>query len=261
MKKIILALFFNFLTLIVAQANPPDKVSMIKSAGIIFFGTEGTYSPYTFHDDNDKLVGFDVDIGRAIATKLGVQAKFTEGRWDSLIAGLDGKRYDAVINQVGITPERQDKYDFSKPYIDLKVVLITRDDNTTIKSFADLQGQKAAQSLTSNYSQLASKYGAKIVPTDGFNQSMGLVLTGRANATLNDNLSFLEFKKHKPEAKVKIVASEINTSPSGILLRKGQPELVSAINTALDEIKTDGTYKTISIRYFGQDVLIPQGSD
>lgn len=231
-------------------------MAAIKSAGTITFGTEGNYAPYTFHDESDKLVGFDVDLGRAVAEKLGVKAKFIEGRWDGLIAGLHGKRYDAVINQVGITPERQAKYDFSKPYINSKVVLITRDDNTTIKNFSDLKGQKAAQSLTSNYSQLANKYGADIVPTDGFTQSVGLVITGRAAATLNDNLSFLDFKKHQPNAKVKVkvTASEPANAPSGILVRKNQTALVEAINKALDEIKADGTYKNISRRYFGQDV-------
>lgn len=161
---------------------------------MIKFGTEGTYAPYTYHDASGKLVGFDVDVGRAVAEKLGVKAEFVEGRWDGLIAGVDAKRYDAVINQVGVTKERQVKYDFTKPYIDAKSVLIVRGDNTRIKSFNDLKGHKSAQSLTSNYSKLATSYGAEIVPTDGFNQSLELVLSGRAEATLNDNLSFLDFK-------------------------------------------------------------------
>ncbi|WP_413722183.1 amino acid ABC transporter substrate-binding protein [Sodalis sp. RH23] len=254
MKKTTLALLVGSLLVTAVQAQAEDGLAAIKAAGTITFGTEGTYAPYTYHDSSDKLVGFDVDLGRAVAAKLGVKAKFIEGRWDGLIAGLDAKRYDAVINQVGITPERQAKYDFSKPYIDSKVVLIVRDDNTTIKSFDDLKGQKAAQSLTSNYSQVATKYGAELVPTDGFNQSLDLVLSRRATATLNDNLSFLDFKKHKPDAPLKIVATQDANAPSGILIRKNQPDLVKALNTALDEVKADGTYKTIAIRYFGQDI-------
>ncbi|XBS70636.1 amino acid ABC transporter substrate-binding protein [Acerihabitans sp. KWT182] len=254
MKKITLALAAGALIFTAAQAQAEDGLAAIKSAGTISFGTEGTYAPYTYHDSNNNLVGFDVDLGRAVAAKLGVKAKFVEGRWDGLIAGLSAKRYDAVINEVGITPERQAKFDFSKPYIDTKVVLITRDDNTTIKDFSDLKGQKAAQSLTSNFSQVATKYGADVVPTDGFNQSLDLVLSKRAAATLNDNLSYLDFKKHKPDAPLKVVASQAANAPSGILIRKDQPELVKALNTALDEVKADGTYKAISIRYFGQDV-------
>lgn len=254
MRKTILILLFSFLALTEAQAKTANGLKVIKSVGAIFFGTEGTYAPYNFHNKNNNLVGFDVDIAQAVATKLGVQAKFIEGRWDGLIAGLDSKRYDAVINQVGITPERQAKYDFSKPYINSKIVLITRDDNTTIKNFSDLKGQKSAQSLISNYSQLAGKYGADIVYTDNFNQSLELLLTGRVDATLNDNLSFLNFKKQKPNAKVKVIAYEAVNAPVAILLRKGQPELVTAINKALDDIKADGTYKSIFIKYFGHDI-------
>ncbi|TIQ33883.1 MAG: extracellular solute-binding protein [Mesorhizobium sp.] len=188
------------------------------------------------------MVGFDVEIAQAIAERLGVKAEFLEGKWDGLIAGLDAKRYDAVINQVGITEARKAKYDFSDPYIASKAVLIVRGDNTDIKSFADLKGKKAAQSLTSNFGKLAETNGAELVGTDGFDQSIQLLLTGRADATINDSLSFLDFKKQKPDANVKIAAQEENADYSGVIVRKGDPELVAAINQALADIKADGTY-------------------
>ncbi|MFC3394055.1 amino acid ABC transporter substrate-binding protein [Brenneria rubrifaciens] len=254
MKNISFALLTGALLATSVFAQAQDDLSAIKAAGVIKIGTEGTYAPYTYHDKSGELVGFDVDVGRAVAEKLGVKAEFVEGRWDGLIAGIDAKRYDVVINQVGVTKERQAKYDFSKPYIESKAVLITRGDNTTIKDFSDLKGKKSAQSLTSNYARLATSHGADIVPTDGFNQSLDLVLSGRAEATLNDNLSFLDFKKHKPDANVKIIATSPTGEPSAILVRKNQPQLVDALNKALDEINADGTYKTISVRYFGEDV-------
>ncbi len=183
-----------------------------------------------------------------------MKAEFLEGKWDGLIAGLDARRYDVVINQVGITEARKAKYDFSQPYIASKAVLIVADGNDAIKSFEDLKGKRAAQSLTSNFGKLAEKYGASLVGTDGFDQSIQLVLTGRADATLNDSLSFLDFKKHRPDAKVRIVAEEKDADHSGVILRKGNPELVAAINKALDEIKADGTYAKIADTYFGADV-------
>ncbi len=242
-----------FQTVAVAPSRA-DDLDAIKAAGIIRIGTEGTYAPFTYHDASNELVGFDVEIGRAIAKQLGVKAEFLEGKWDGLIAGLDAKRYDAVINQVGITEARKAKYDFSDPYIASKAVLIVRDDNTAIKGFTDLKGKKAAQSLTSNFGKLAEKNGASLVGTDGFDQSIQLVLNGRADATLNDSLSFLDFKKHKPDAKVKIVATEDNADYSGVIVRKGNPKLVAAINKALTDIKADGTYAAISTKYFGADV-------
>ena len=124
------------------QSRPDQAGRHIK------IGTEGTYAPFTYHDDSGALVGFDVEIGQEIAEQLGVKAEFVEGTWDGLIAGLDANRYDAVINQVGINDERKAKYDFSEPYIASKAALIVRGDNTDIKSFADLKGKKSAQSLT-----------------------------------------------------------------------------------------------------------------
>lgn len=231
-----------------------ENLDAIKAAGVLKIGTEGTYAPYTYHDKDNKLVGFDVEIGQAIADKLGVKPEFVEGKWDGLIAGLDAKRYDTVINQVNITDERQKKFNFSKPYIVSKVVLIVNDKNNDIKDFPDLKGKKAAASLTSNYSKLAKDAGAEIIATDGFDQSLQLVLTGRADATLNDSLSYLDFKKHQPNSPVKIAAEKKDAESSGVLLRKGDDDLVAAIDKALDDIKADGTYKTIADKYFGQDV-------
>ena len=226
----------------------------VKSAGTLRIGTEGTYAPFTFHDTSGALVGFDVEIGREVAKRLGVDAEFVEGKWDGLIAGLAADRYDAVINQVGITEERQARFDFSQPYIVSKAVLIVKADNEEIAGFADLKGKRAAQSLTSNYGRIAEEAGASLVGTDGFDQSIQLVLTGRADATINDNLSYLDFKKQKPDAPVKVVATQDEAAASGIIVQKGHPDLVASINDALKDIKADGTYAAISDKYFGEDV-------
>ncbi|CDZ26609.1 Extracellular solute-binding protein polar amino acid transport system [Neorhizobium galegae bv. officinalis] len=252
LKTIIAAALIHAAALTPSLAG--ENLAAIKSSGIFKIGTEGTYAPFTFHDASGKLVGFDVEIGQAVAGKIGVKAEFLEGKWDGLIAGLDAKRYDAVINQVGITEARKQKYDFSEPYIASKAVLIVRQDNSDIKDFADLKGKKSAQSLTSNFGKIAQQAGAELVGTDGFDQSIQLVLTRRADATINDSLSFLDFKKQKPDAPVKIAAQQDNAEYSGIIIRKGEPELLEAINKALADIKADGTYQKISDKYFGQDV-------
>ena len=111
------------------------------------------------------------------------------------------------------------------------------DDTRTSRRFADLKGKKSAQSLTCNFGKLAETAGAELVGTDGFDQSIQLVLTGRADATINDSLSFLDFKKHKPDANVKIAAQEENADYSGVIVRKGEPDLLDAINKALADIK------------------------
>jgi L-cystine transport system substrate-binding protein len=234
-----------------AQSTDLDKV---KAANALRIGTEGTYAPFTYHDASGALVGFDVEIGQEVAKRLGVEAKFFEGKWDGLIAGLDADRYDVVINQVGITDARKQKYDFSEPYIASKAVLIVKADNDEITGFPALKGKRSAQSLTSNFGKIAESNGAELVATDGFDQSIQLVLQGRADATVNDSLSFLDFKKKQPNAPVKIAAQQDNADYSGIILNKNQPNLLAGINKALAEIKADGTYQKISDKYFGADV-------
>jgi cystine transport system substrate-binding protein len=239
-------------------AHAQTELDAIKHAGVLKIGTEGTYAPFTFHDASG-LTGFDVEIGRAIAQRLGVKAEFVEGKWDGLIAGLDARRYDAVINQVGITEERKAKYDFSTPYITSSAVLIVRNENTDIKTFDDLKGKRSANTLTSNFGKLAQRYGAEVVPVQGFNESIDLLLSRRVDATINDNLSFLDFKQHKPQAPVRIAAYDKGQefNQSAVLLRKNNPELRDAIDKALADIKADGTYKRISMKYFGTDLANP----
>jgi cystine transport system substrate-binding protein len=240
----------------VCPAFAADELAQIKAAGVFKVGTEGTYAPFTYHDESGKLTGFDVEIATEIAKRLGVKPEFVEGKWDGLIAGLDVNRYDAVINEVAVTDARKAKYDFSTPYIASHAALIVRSDNTTIKTFDDLKGKKSANTLTSNFGKIAKDHGADVVGVQGFNESIDLLTSGRVDATVNDSLSFLDFKKHKPDAQVKIVAIDNSgdADKSAVLVRKGNPELVSAIDKALADIKADGTYEKISEKYFGKDV-------
>lgn len=252
--KLAKVLFAVGLLSVATPAWAQTALDAVKQAGALRIGTEGTYAPFTFHDASGALVGFDVEIGQAIAEQLGVKAEFVEGPWDGLIAGIDANRYDVVINQVGINADRQAKYDFSEPYIASKAALVVRADNADITSFEGLSGKTSAQSLTSNFGKLAESYGATLVGTEGFDQSIALVIQGRADATINDSLSFFDFKKQQPNAEVKVVATAADADFSGVLLAKGKPELLAAINEALTAIKADGTYAEISQKYFGEDV-------
>ncbi|UHA72541.1 amino acid ABC transporter substrate-binding protein [Paenibacillus sp. 481] len=237
-----------------AATGATGLLGEIKASGKIRIGTEGTYPPFTYHDDSGKLTGFDVEIAHEVAKRLGVTPEFAEAKWDGMFAGLDAKRFDIVVNQVSITDERKQKYDFSNPYSVSKAVLIVHAENQDVKAFADIKGKQAGQSLTSNLTELAKQNGAEIVQTDGFNQAIELLVSKRIDVTVNDGLSFLDFKKHRPEAKVKVVAEHPNASSSGVLLRKGEQELLDAINKALADMQADGTYLKISQKYFNADI-------
>lgn len=232
-----------------------DLLAKVKDSGELLVGTEGTYAPFTFHDESGKLTGFDVEIAEEIASRLGVKAKFMETQWDAMFPGLDSERFDMIANQVGIKPERQEKYDFSDPYISSSAVLVTQADNNDVKSFEDIKGLKSAQSLTSNYGEMAKSYGAELVGVEGFIQAIELLNSNRVDVTINDKLTVLDFQKQKPEANIKVVAEADDAAQSGLMFRKGSETLVEAVNEALNEMIEDGKYNEISEKWFGENVL------
>jgi L-cystine transport system substrate-binding protein len=237
------------------KAEDQDLLAKVKDDGKLLIGTEGTYAPFTFHDESGNLTGFDVEIATEVAKRLGVKPEFKETQWDAMFAGLDSKRFDMVANQVGIRPDRQEKYDFSDPYITSAAVLIVHKDNNEVKTFEDIKGLNAAQSLTSNYGEMAKKHGANLVGVEGFTQSVELLASKRVDVTINDRISYLDYTKERPEAPIKIAATSEDASASGLMFRKGSDKLVAEVNKALSEMVEDGTYKKISEKWFGEDVL------
>jgi len=236
------------------EQKPQNLLEQIKAAGKIKVATEGTYAPFTFHDKDGKLTGFDVEIMEEVSKRLGVEAEFLETKWDGMFAGLDAKRFDVIANEVTIKPDRLEKYDFSVPYIVSKSVLIVNKENNDIRSFEDLKGRKSGQSLTSNLADIARSFEAEIVQVDGFNQSIDLLVSKRIDATINDSLSFMDFKKQRPEVPIKVVDEMDTTGQMGLMFNKGNQELVDAVNKALEDMKSDGTYLKISEKWFGEDV-------
>ncbi|WP_407920398.1 amino acid ABC transporter substrate-binding protein [Gottfriedia luciferensis] len=235
-------------------AKGKDLLTQVKDSGELKIGTEGTYAPFTFHDKSGKLTGFDVDLANEVSKRLGVKPKYFETQWDAMFAGLDAKRFDVIANEVGIRPDREKTYYFSKPYITSSAALVVKSDSK-VTSFDGIKGLNAAQSLTSNYGDLAKKYGAKLVGVEGFSQAIQLIETGRADVTINDKLSIQNYLKETGDNKVKIAALESDASNSGFMFRKTDDSLVKAVNKALDDMKKDGKYDEIVTKWFGKDGL------
>ncbi|MBG6183259.1 cystine transport system substrate-binding protein [Arthrobacter sp. CAN_A214] len=237
------------------ESAAPSTLQQIQEAGVLTVGTEGTYKPFSFHEDGTgELTGYDVEVITAVAEKLGVEAEFQETQWDAIFAGLEAGRFDAVANQVSITDERQEAYDFSDPYTVSNGVIVTSADNGAIASFEDLEGKTTAQSLTSNWYELAQESGANVEPVEGWAQSITLLQQGRVDATINDELTYLDYQKTSNDPSIKVAAETEEQSLSAVAFRKGSTELVDAVNTALGELRTDGTLAEISEEYFGTDV-------
>lgn len=226
----------------------------VKDAGVLTVGTEGTYRPFSFHDAGGELTGYDVEVMQAVGEKMGVDVKFQETQWDSIFAGLDAGRFDAIANQVAITPEREAKYLFSEPYTVSTGVIVTKSDNTDITSFASLQGKTTAQSLTSNFYQSAKDAGANVEAVEGWAQAITLLKQGRVDATVNDKLTYLDAQKTNPDDGIKIAAESEEKTTSAVALKQGSENLQEAINGALEELRADGELTKISEKYFGEDV-------
>ena len=224
--------------------------------GTLTVATEGTYRPFSFHGDGGSgdLTGFDVEIIQAVADKLGLEVKFQETQWDAIFAGLDAGRFDVIANQVSINDEREKKYLFSEPYTVSPGVIVVNEDDDSISSFADLAGKTTAQSLTSNWYELATDSGAKVEGVEGWAQAVELLRQGRVDATINDKLTFLDYEKTNSPSGLKIAAETDDAGKQAFVFTKDKEALVAAVDGALDELRADGTLAKISDKYFGEDV-------
>lgn len=245
------------LTLSLSAFAKESLIERINAKGVITVGTEGTYAPYTYHDESGKLTGYDVEVTRAVAEKLGVTVEFKETQWDAMLAGLKGERFDLVANQVGLTtPERQATFDKSESYSYSGAALVAREDNTTITKPADVKGVKTAQTLSSNYGEMARDNGADIVPIDGLAQGLLLIQQKRADATFNDVLSLLDYLKKNPNSGLKIVWESEDKVGAGLIANKGNDEALAKISAAIVELREEGTLKKIGEQFFGKDISV-----
>ena len=217
-----------------------DLLSTIQNRGTLIVALEGAWQPWSFHDADDTLVGYDVEVSRAIAEKLGVEPEYVESDWDSLFAGMDAGRYDMVCNGVEVTEERSKTYDFTTPYGYIHTALAVKKDNDSITSFEDLDGKTTANSLG----------------IDTLEETIQLLTAGRIDATLNADVSFYDYLNVHPDADFKLVAFTEEASHGAIPLRKGDETatLLEAINNAIEELRADGTLSELGEKYFGQDI-------
>ena len=239
-----------------ASTGAADQLAAIQANGKLVVALEGAWQPWSYHDESDTLVGYDVEVSRAIAEKLGVEPEYVESDWDSLFAGLDAGRFDIVCNGVEVTDERAKTYDFTTPYGYIHTALAVKKDNDTIQTFEDLKGKTTANSLASTYMELAESYGATVQGIDTLEETIQLLTAGRIDATLNADVSFYDYLNVHPDADFKLVAQTEDASHVAIPVRKGDDSasLLEAINTAIEELRADGTLKALGEKYFGQDI-------
>ncbi|CAM2845585.1 transporter substrate-binding domain-containing protein [Paenibacillus sediminis] len=245
-----------------AQANnskgDSNLLEQVKAAGVLKVGMMGTYPPYNFLNDKKEMDGFDADIAKEIAKRLGVKVEFVAQEFSGMIAGLQAKKFDAVISQMTITPDRQKQMDFTEPYITNEVRIIVRDDNNSITKLEDFKGKKIGVGLGTNdeaylRNEVLPKVGNFEIKTyDDVNTSLQDLNSGRIDATIN-NIYALKPIIEKNGFKIKAVGEAIKADKAGIAVRKGNPEFRDALDKALKDMKADGTYNAIFKKWFGEE--------
>ncbi len=256
-RALILVLCFCFIFAFAGcSANKgANQLESIQKAGKIVVGLEGTYPPFNYHDpESGELCGIDVEIALKIGEKLGVEVEFVEAAWESLLSGIDSGRLDVVINNVGITEARQEKYDFTDGYLYIPKQIVVKGDNEDIKSPEDLNGKKVATSATNAFNSWLESHGAEVIAVDTGEEAASLLLSGRADFVNFDPLILKSYMDEHPDADLKVAFVVTDTyETAAIPVRKGESELLGALNDALHGMSEDGTLSALSEKYTGGD--------
>ena len=259
MMKKIFALVLSFALVFAFAAcgkASGDHLARIKAAGKLTVGLEGDWQPFSYHDASDTLVGYDVEVAKELAKRLGVEIEIAEAPWDGLFAGMSSGRYDLVINGVDATPDRAETFNFSEPYAYDHTVLIVPAANTDITAFEDLKGRTTANSIGSTYQEIGEQYGATVKGVDTLVETLTMVMNGQVDATINASTSFGDYMKANPTAPLKIAATAGEATQYIIPVVKGDDNatLLAAVNEALAAMRADGTLKALSEKYFSADL-------
>ncbi|WP_251545846.1 transporter substrate-binding domain-containing protein [Limosilactobacillus caecicola] len=237
------------------KSSSSSSPQLVKK-GTITVGLEGTYAPYSYRE-HGKLTGFEVDLARALAKKMGYKVKFVPTKWDSLIAGVGSHKFDMAINNIAMTSARKKAYLFSTPYIYSKTALIMKKDNTTIKNVNDIKGKKIAAATGTANADNVKKFGGQNVSSDDFATAMALIRQGRVQAAMNSKEAFLYYQRTNNASDLKAITVPTNKIPSqpiGILMAKNNKALKTKVDKALKELRKDGTLKRLSEKYFKENI-------
>ncbi|TPN04959.1 transporter substrate-binding domain-containing protein [Mesorhizobium sp. B2-1-3] len=233
-----------------------DDLEKVKAAGELKISMSGQYPPFNFVNDQNEVVGFDADIGKAIAERMGVKGTIITTAWDGIIAGLLANKYDTVVGSMTITPEREKVVDFVGPYYHAgRAVFVNQD--SKVQSLDELKGKTLGVTLGETHEKWARQQGGWDIRTyKGLPELLLELKAGRVDAIVVDNIPVMVAVKETGEKvrKLDTPGIEGGSVAIGIAIRKDNPELKAAMQKALDGMMADGTYEKISMHWVGSDI-------
>ncbi|WP_432749857.1 amino acid ABC transporter substrate-binding protein [Paenibacillus amylolyticus] len=253
-KKAILLLFISICVLIVAGCSS----SASKDDNTIVVGIDDKFAPMGFRDEQNEIVGFDIDYARAAAEKMGKEITFQPIDWSSKESELNSGRIDMIWNGYTITDERKEKVLFTKPYLENSQVAITLADSPITK-LDELDGKNVGlQALSSAADALAASPLKDKVKASEFKDNV-LALTDlktkRLDAVIIDEV-VARYYMSKEEGTFKLMDESLAPEQYGIGIKKGNEELLNQLQKALDELNADGTAAKISTQWLGEDKVL-----
>lgn len=250
-KLVILLLMMSMISSLVACSKKDNSNKLI-------IGIDDTYPPMEFRDENNELVGFDVDFAKALGKELGLEIEFVPTAWDGIFSGLESKKYDVIISSVSTTPERLESYEFSNSYLANGQVIVVKKGNASITTANDLKGKKVGVQLETTADIATKKQKAKtpfeLTQYDDIIQTFSDLKSGRLDAIVVDYAVAIEYTTKSPKD-YEITSAQLTNEPIGVCIKKGNTELKDKINKAIATLQENGTMKSISEEWLGDDYV------
>jgi polar amino acid transport system substrate-binding protein len=263
-KRIISAVLISLMVLSLAacqkSSGEDNSLKYIQDNGKLILGLDDTFAPMGFTDDSGEIIGFDIDLAKAVCEKLGVELVLQPVEWESKEQELTTKNIDCIWNGLSLTPEREKNMTMSKPYMTNDISLVVVGDSP-IAILADMAGKRLAVQGGSSAEEALNDDGNKafreslgqINPFDKYDTALMDMETGNSDAVLMDTV-MANYMITGLEKNYKVLKESLLPDEYAIGFRKGELALCEAVEKALSELKADGTVAEISTKWFGADI-------
>ncbi|WAA11930.1 amino acid ABC transporter substrate-binding protein [Fervidibacillus halotolerans] len=257
--KVIALLSFLLIGLVIAGCSNSESSEKDQDKDVLVIGIDDAFAPMGFRDENNEIVGFDIDMARAAAEIMGKEVKFQPIDWSTKENELMSGRIDLIWNGYTITEERKKKVLFTKPYLENAQVIVTLKDSD-ITELDDLKGKTVGLQAQSsaldalNANPIREEVGEI---TEFANNVLALndLKTGRIDAVVIDEV-VIDYYMTKEEDTYKVLDEALAPEQYGVGVKKGNEKLLEELQAALDQMNEDGTSAEISIKWFGVDKVL-----